>query len=133
MSDSAKTTQPQISALIVDDENLARANMRASLQDYPKWNIIDECNRGDQVLAAVKRYSPNVVFLDIKMPGLNGLKVCQQLQTLTNPPIVVFVTAYDLHAVEAFELCALDYLLKPFDDARKSPSSVRYQTQPPNY
>lgn len=108
----------QIDALVVDDEKLARANIRYSLQDFDNWRVIGECRRGDQVLDAVSELAPNVVFLDIKMPGLNGLKVCQQLQQLSKPPIIIFVTAYDVHAVEAFELCALDYLLKPFDDER---------------
>ena len=107
-----------ITALIVDDEKLARSNIRLSLQEYKNWEIVGECDRGDEVLNQVKALNPDVVFLDIKMPGLDGLKVCQSLQQLNSPPLIVFATAYDIHAVDAFELCALDYLLKPFDDER---------------
>ena len=113
-------TEPQsvYKALIVDDEKLARANIKYSLEEFSQWQVVGECHRGDEVLDQVKALQPDVVFLDIKMPGLNGLKACQQLQTLQQPPLIIFVTAYDAHAVEAFELCALDYLLKPFDDER---------------
>ncbi|WP_444996238.1 LytR/AlgR family response regulator transcription factor [Aliikangiella sp. IMCC44359] len=120
-------TKRQFTALIVDDENLARANIKYSLDDYPYWQVIGECNRGDKVFESVCKQGPDVVFLDIKMPGLNGLKVCQQLQQLDNPPFIIFVTAYDIHAVEAFELCALDYLLKPFDDSRFSKTIERVE------
>lgn len=115
MSTSDKQT---ITALIVDDEKLARANITYSLNDFDNWQVVGECSRGDQVLDSVSKFSPDVVFLDIKMPGLNGLKACHQIQQLTKPPLIIFATAYDAHAVEAFELCALDYLLKPFDDER---------------
>jgi len=116
-----------ISALIVDDEKLARANIRCALEDYPHWRVIGECERGDLVLDSVIKLQPKVVFLDIKMPGLNGLKVCHQLQQLVHPPLIIFVTAYDVHAVEAFELCALDYLLKPFDDERLTKTLARIE------
>lgn len=112
------TSLKQYTALIVDDEKLARANISYALQELEHWEVVGECKRGDEVLENVEKYQPDLVFLDIKMPGLSGLLVCQQLQQLTTPPIIVFVTAYDAHAVEAFELCALDYLLKPFDDER---------------
>ena len=107
-----------ITVLLVDDELLARANMRAALEDCCDWRIVGECERGSDVLDSVQRLSPQVVFLDIKMPGLDGLQVSRQLMKLAQPPVLVFVTAFDQHAVEAFELCALDYLLKPFDDER---------------
>ncbi|MET1256462.1 LytR/AlgR family response regulator transcription factor [Aliikangiella maris] len=112
------TNKPKLRALIVDDESLARTNIRYSLQEFDHWQVVGEVNRGDQVIQSVQTNTPDVVFLDIKMPGLDGLTVCQQLQSLDSPPFIVFVTAYDVHAVEAFELCALDYLLKPFDDVR---------------
>jgi two-component system, LytTR family, response regulator len=118
----------QITALIVDDEKLARANITLSLAETPGWKVVGECSRGDLVLGAVKQLNPLVVFLDIKMPGLNGLKVCHQLQQLAKPPFIVFVTAYDVHAIEAFELCALDYLLKPFDDDRFSKTLRRVES-----
>ena len=71
-------------------------------------------------MAKVNELKPDVVFLDIKMPGMDGLEVCRQLQEAPKPPVIIFVTAFDAHAVEAFELCALDYLLKPYDDNRFS-------------
>ncbi|TQV88617.1 LytR/AlgR family response regulator transcription factor [Aliikangiella coralliicola] len=110
--------QQKYKALIVDDESLARANIEYSLMEFSDWSICGQCSRGDQVLDSVKQQDPDVVFLDIKMPGLDGLSVCEQLQQLNKPPLIVFVTAFDVHAVDAFELCALDYLLKPFDDER---------------
>ena len=109
---------PLYKVIIVDDESPARANIRYSLEDYPEWEVIAECSRGEQVFQTVEQLKPDVVFLDIKMPGINGLTVGKQLQTLDSPPLIVFVTAFDAHAIEAFEMCALDYLLKPFDDDR---------------
>ncbi|MGX5203502.1 LytR/AlgR family response regulator transcription factor [Aliikangiella sp. IMCC44632] len=113
-----KDSNNAIRAIIVDDENLARESIRVSLNQYSDWDIVGECNRGDEVVTLVKQVKPDVVFLDINMPGQNGLTVCKALQNTPQPPFIIFVTAYDLHAVEAFELCALDYLLKPFDDQR---------------
>ncbi|MCW8875679.1 MAG: LytTR family DNA-binding domain-containing protein [Kangiellaceae bacterium] len=110
----------QIKTLIVDDEKLARRTIAASLEEFPKWQAVGECDRGDQVLSDVQSLNPDVVFLDIKMPGMDGLEVCRQLQDTAKPPVIIFVTAFDAHAVEAFELCALDYLLKPYDDKRFS-------------
>ncbi len=115
----------QYTALIVDDEKLARANISYALSELENWHVVAECSRGDEVLEHVKKYKPQVVFLDIKMPGLNGLVVCQLLQKLERPPVIIFVTAFDAHAIEAFELCALDYLLKPFDDFRFSKTIKR--------
>ncbi len=107
-----------ISVLIVDDEHLARQNIVYSLQDFSRWKVVGECTRGDQVVKAIEQLKPQVIFLDIQMPGMNGLSVCKKLQRLKQPPFIIFVTAFNEHAVEAFELCAIDYLLKPFDDNR---------------
>lgn len=108
----------KITVLIADDESLARKTIRFSIEEYTEWQVVKECDQGGTVLEEVESTKPNVVFLDIRMPGSNGLEVCQKLQELEEPPVIVFVTAFDSHAVEAFELCALDYLLKPYDDNR---------------
>ncbi len=118
-------TDTKIKVLVVDDESLARKTIQFSLQEHTDWEVVGECDRGDKVLSSVENLKPDVLFLDIKMPGLDGLKVCEQVQSLENPPVIVFVTAFDAHAVEAFELCALDYLLKPYDDDRFSKTIER--------
>lgn len=107
-----------IKALIVDDEPLARKTINYSLKAFEDWEVCGECERGDEVMAQLGLLTPDVVFLDIKMPGLDGLTICSKIQAMGSPPIIIFVTAFDAHAVEAFELCALDYLLKPYDDKR---------------
>ena len=107
-----------VTVLIVDDEYLARANLAVALEENCDWQVVGECARGDGVMQSVEQLKPQVIFLDIRMPGLDGLAVSAQLMSLEDPPVLVFVTAFDQHAVEAFELCALDYLLKPFDDDR---------------
>jgi len=110
--------QEKIKVLVVDDESLARKTLSFSINEYTDWAQVGECDRGDKVIQSVSELKPDVVFLDIKMPGIDGLKACEELQCLDNPPLIVFVTAFDAHAIEAFELCALDYLLKPYDDDR---------------
>ncbi len=107
----------KISALIVDDEPLARERIRALLDEEPDIEVTGECENGNQAVTALKRHRPDLLFLDVQMPGLDGFGV---LRALGNAPLpqVIFVTAYDQHAVEAFEVHALDYLLKPFKPAR---------------
>ena len=99
-------------ALIADDEPRARQFLERLLRELPQVEVVGEAKGGVETLALVARLSPDVVFLDIQMPDLSGLEVARHL---TGPavPAVVFVTAYDQHAVEAFEVAALDYLLKP--------------------
>ena len=108
---------PPIRALIVDDEPLARDCVRLALQDDPEFDIVGECGDGGAALDAIRRRRPDLVFLDVQMPGLDGFEVIEAVGP-ERMPAVVFVTAYDAHAVRAFELHALDYLLKPFDDRR---------------
>ncbi len=109
----------KIRALIVDDEAPARARLRQLLAHEQDVEVIGECANGRQALEAIARDKPGVVFLDIQMPGLTGLEVCQALPTAGCPvPVIVFVTAYDRYAVKAFEVHATDYLLKPFDRER---------------
>ncbi len=107
-----------IKALIVDDEKLARQTIIYSLKAFQQWKVCGECDRGDKVIETIHKTKPDVIFLDIKMPGMNGLDICQQLQQFKKPPLVIFITAFDQHAIQAFDFCALDYLLKPYDDKR---------------
>lgn len=110
--------RPAIHALIVDDEPLARANLLHALKDIEGWMVDAECASAAQARRAVEDHPPDVVFLDIQMPRENGLEFARALTELAPAPIIVFVTAFESFAVRAFELHALDYLLKPFDDAR---------------
>lgn len=106
-----------ISTLIVDDEPLARANIATLLASDPVISIVGECGSGTQAIEAVRGTKPSLLFLDVHMPGCDGFDVLERLGS-DAPPAVVFVTAYDKYAIQAFEVQALDYLLKPFDDAR---------------
>jgi two-component system LytT family response regulator len=107
----------KIRALIVDDEPLARQNLRVLLQDDPEVEIISECGSGHEAVEAIQAQSPDLLFLDIQMPEMNGFDVLKLIDT-ERIPAIVFVTAFDQYALKAFEVHALDYLLKPFDDAR---------------
>jgi two-component system LytT family response regulator len=106
-----------IRALIVDDEPLARASLRVLLARDPRVALVGECESGAAALAAVREHRPALLFLDVQMPELDGFDVLEQLGA-DAPPAIVFVTAHDEYALRAFDAGALDYLLKPFDDAR---------------
>lgn len=106
-----------IRALIVDDEPLARENLRIRLRGVPDFEIAGECANGGEALRAIDADRPDVVFLDIQMPDMNGFEVVERTPP-ESLPVVIFVTAYDHYALEAFRIHALDYLLKPFDDER---------------
>jgi two-component system LytT family response regulator len=103
--------------LIVDDEPLARRRLRTLLKDEPSIEIAGECDDGPSAVAAARRLSPDVMFLDVQMPGMDGFGVIEALGP-SRCPAVVFVTAYDEYALQAFEVHAIDYLLKPFDRKR---------------
>ena len=107
----------RIRALIVDDEPLSRRGLLIRLQDTPDMEVVGEAAGGRAALEAIRRHQPDVVFLDIEMPGMSGLDVVSQLPTETMP-LVVFVTAFDRYAIKAFEARAVDYLLKPVDEER---------------
>ena len=107
-----------IRTLIADDEALARRRVRALLRDRPDFRVVAECSSGREAVAAVHEYRPDLVFLDVEMPGMSGLEALREIEPDSLPGAVVFLTAYDRYAVEAFEVHALDYLLKPFDDDR---------------
>lgn len=107
----------QIRTLIVDDEPLARERLRKLLQAEPQVEVAGECGDGAQALEAIRAQKPDLVFLDIQMPELDGFGVLEALRGEKLPEII-FVTAYSQHALRAFEFHALDYLLKPFDRER---------------
>jgi two-component system LytT family response regulator len=113
--------------MLVDDEPLARLRLRQLLEDAGDVEII-ECVNGAEALKACRRRRPQVMFLDVEMPMMDGFSVLNELDATTTP-IVVFVTAYDRYAVRAFENCALDYLLKPFDDVRFAKTMARIRQQ----
>ena len=106
-----------IRALIVDDEPLARERIRMLLTDEPQIEIVAESTNGTEALRDIQRLTPDLVFLDVQMPELTGFEVLHRLEQ-TRMPVIIFVTAYDQYALKAFEVCALDYLLKPFDRDR---------------
>lgn len=106
-----------ISAVIVDDEPLARDCVRIALDDHPAIRVVAECADGRSAVEAIDELRPDLVFLDVQMPGMDGFGVIEEVG-VERMPVVVFVTAYDQHALKAFEIHAADYLLKPFDDAR---------------
>jgi two-component system LytT family response regulator len=117
----------KLTALIVDDEPLARERLRTLLATEPELEVIGECVNGREAVAAIKKQRPHVLFLDIQMPELDGFQTLAQLpQPL---PAVIFVTAFDEHAVKAFEVHALDYLLKPFKPARLRAAVERARAQ----
>ena len=104
--------------LIVDDELPARSELRYALETLAPEATISEATGGAEALGLVERKPVDVVFLDINMPGLDGLEVAATIMDGPEPPLVVFATAYDEHALHAFELHALDYVVKPFDERR---------------
>ena len=104
-------------ALIVDDEPLARRGVVLRLRKFKDVEIIGECGDGSSAVEKILQLSPDVVFLDVQMPGMDGFDVLRALPR-ENLPGVIFLTAYEQHALRAFEVHALDYLLKPVDDAR---------------
>lgn len=106
---------PRLRAIIVDDEDLARAVLREHLAAHPGIEVVGECANGFQAVKAVADLKPDLMFLDIQMPKLNGFEV---LELLPERPAVVFVTAFDAYAVQAFDVHAIDYLLKPFSPER---------------
>jgi two-component system LytT family response regulator len=108
---------PKIRTLIVDDEPLARSNLSVLLRRDPQIDLVGECGSGTEAIGEIRIAHPDLLFLDVQMPECDGFDVIEILGT-DLPPAIVFVTAYDQYALRAFEAGALDYLLKPFDNAR---------------
>jgi YesN/AraC family two-component response regulator len=107
----------KIRTIIVDDEPLARRNLRLLLEKDLQIEIVDECANGLEAVKAIKSLSPDLIFLDIQMPEIDGFDVLERVGA-EHIHAIIFVTAFDQYALKAFEVHALDYLLKPFDDAR---------------
>ena len=112
-------------ALIVDDEALARQNLSHALRAFPRWTLSGLCESASTAREFLAAHRVDAVFLDIQMPKESGLGLAQTLSETDEPPVIVFVTAFERFAVQAFELHALDYLLKPFDDERLKQAVVR--------
>jgi two-component system LytT family response regulator len=118
----------KLRALIVDDEPLARRGLRLRLAGHADVEVVGECRNGEEALAAVAESSPDLMFLDVQMPGLDGFATLRRMPA-ANMPAVVFVTAYDHYAVQAFEASAIDYLLKPIEDARLAQALARVRRE----
>lgn len=106
-----------LKAIIVDDEHLARRGLSVRLKQLPEVEVIAECANGHEALSAIAELSPDLLFLDIQMPGMDGFEVIENLQA-DNLPQVIFVTAYNDYAVDAFKVHATDYVLKPVEEDR---------------
>ena len=117
----------KLRALIVDDESLAREALLVMLDDDPEIEVIAECRNGKEAVTVIREQSPDVVFLDIQMPEMDGFQVVEEVGA-RQMPVTIFVTAYDKHALRAFEAHALDYLLKPFDHDRFNTALQRAKT-----
>lgn len=116
-------------ALIVDDEELARFELRRLLRAHPKIEVIGEAKNGEEALILIGEHSPEVIFLDVQMPEMTGFDLLEKIERTL--PEVIFTTAYDQHAIRAFEVNALDYLLKPIAPERLEAAINRLGTRRP--
>lgn len=110
-------TVSDYSVVIVDDEPLAREHLRSLIEEIDGFEILGECRDGREAVSAIRRLKPDIVLLDIQLPELSGMEVVRELYD-TDTPLIIFVTAYDKYALKAFDIHALDYLLKPFSQER---------------
>jgi two-component system LytT family response regulator len=115
-----------IKTLLIDDEPLARSILAEYLASYPEIRIVQECNDGFEGLKAIHEHRPDLIFLDVQMPKINGFEM---LELIEQPPAVIFTTAFDEYALKAFEAQAVDYLLKPFDKERLNKTIQKYKEQ----
>src|SRR5713226_7015708 len=122
------STSNKLRTLIIDDEPLARTRVREKLQGDDEIEIIAECGNGREAIAAINAEAPDLIFLDVQMPELDGFAVLQAVPT-EKIPLVIFMTAYDQYAVRAFDVYAIDYLLKPFNSDRLARAVARAKTQ----
>ncbi|MEM6831285.1 MAG: response regulator [Bacteroidota bacterium] len=113
-------------AIIIDDERLARKELSSLLENHPEVNIVDEAVNADEALEKIATHDPDVIFLDVQMPGKTGFEM---LESMERVPQVIFTTAYDEFALKAFDFNALDYLLKPIQAERLSESIQKVQTK----
>ncbi|MES2428634.1 MAG: LytTR family transcriptional regulator DNA-binding domain-containing protein [Bacteroidota bacterium] len=117
-----------IRALLIDDEPLARMVVREYLQGYPQIEVLQECGDGFEGLKAIQQYQPELIFLDVQMPKINGFEM---LELVDEQPAVIFTTAFDEYAIKAFEAHATDYLLKPFSKERFNKAIDKFLAQAP--
>ncbi len=117
-----------IKVIIIDDEPLARSMVKEYLAAYTDIEIVQECNDGFEGVKAIAQHKPDLIFLDIQMPKINGFEM---LELVENPPAVIFTTAFDEYAIQAFEQHALDYLLKPFSKERFDKAIQKWRSQQP--
>lgn len=115
-------------ALIIDDEPLARMVVKEYLQNFSEIELIQECNDGFEGLKAIQQHQPDLIFLDVQMPKINGFEM---LELVEQPPAVIFTTAFDEYAIKAFEAHAVDYLLKPFSKDRFNKAIEKYLATAP--
>src|SRR5262249_47008878 len=115
--------------VIIDDEPLARSIVKEYLQPYKNFEIAAECNNGYEGVKAIMQHRPDLIFLDIQMPKINGFEM---LELLDYTPSVIFATAFDEYAIKAFETSAVDYLLKPFDKKRFDAAVEKWQLKNEN-
>jgi two-component system LytT family response regulator len=118
-----------IKAILIDDEPLARTIVKEYLQSYPEIEVVHECNDGFEGVKAIATHKPDLIFLDIQMPKINGFEM---LELIENPPAVIFTTAFDEYAIKAFESHAIDYLLKPFSKERFDKAIQKWMQQSKN-
>ncbi len=117
-------------AVIIDDEPLARLIIKEYLQAYPFIEVVEECNDGFAGIKAIQQHLPELIFLDIQMPKINGFEM---LELVDNPPIVIFTTAFEEYAIKAFDAHAADYLLKPFSKERFDKAIQKMKMQNGNW
>src|SRR5882672_927491 len=118
-----------IKVILIDDEPLARTILKEYLKAYPEVQVVQECNDGFEGVKAISQHQPDLVFLDIQMPKINGFEM---LELIDDPPAVIFTTAFDDYAIKAFESHAVDYLLKPFSKDRFDKALQRWFSQKPS-
>lgn len=107
----------EIKTMLIDDEPLARESLKIFLSEYEGFHVVCECSNGLQAIQAINQEKPDLIFLDVQMPEVNGFEVLNEIET-TMHPVLIFATAYEKYALQAFEANAIDYLLKPFDRSR---------------
>lgn len=115
-----------IKTIIIDDERLAREELKLLLAEFIEIDIIDEAQNGVEGIEKIKQHKPDLIFLDVSMPGMTGFEMLKQLDDV---PQVIFITAYDEHALKAFELQAIDYILKPIDPERLNQAIKKVQSE----
>ncbi len=118
--------------VVADDAPPPRQRVRMMLRDRPGYDIVAECGDGPETLRAIAHHAPDIVFLDIRMPGLDGFEVLAALEAADAVPAIIFVTAFSEHAVRAFDVGAVDYLMKPFDAARFAQALDRVAARTPD-